>query len=48
MNKLLSAAVILCLTAEIAISQTWKLTGSGTDDWMCIASSANGRTVIAG
>lgn len=34
--------------AQIAISQTWQLTGSGTNDWQCIASSANGQTVIAG
>jgi hypothetical protein len=48
MKKSLLAAVISCFMAQIAISQTWQLTGSGTNNWVSIASSANGHTVIAG
>lgn len=48
MRKGLLAAVISCFMAQISVSQTWQLTGSGTNNWLCIASSASGHTLIAG
>lgn len=36
-----------CVLAQIANSQSWQLTGSGTNDWLSIASSANGQILIA-
>jgi hypothetical protein len=47
-KKSLLASAISCFLAHAAISQTWQLTGLGTNDWLCIASSANGKTLIAG
>jgi hypothetical protein len=43
-----ATAMVLSFTAQIALAQTWRLTGPGSNDWLCVASSANGQTVIAG
>ena len=49
MKKPLLAAVVLIVTAQVGLfAQTWNLTGAGTNDWECIASSADGNTLIAG
>jgi hypothetical protein len=45
MKKSLLAAIVLIVT-HTALSQTWNLTE--TNDWECIASSANGSTLITG
>ncbi len=46
-NSLLMATILFAM-AHVALSQNWVLTNSGTNDWWCIASSADGNTLIAG
>ena len=48
MQKVLSVVTVLLFAAQMAISQTWNPTGSGSNEWLCVASSANGSTLIAG
>jgi len=48
MKTSLLVAIVLFVTAHIALSQNWVLTNSGTNDWECIASAADGNTLIAG
>jgi hypothetical protein len=48
MQKSFLAAVVFFVAAQIAVSQNWTLTSAGTNDWLCVASSANGNTLIAG
>lgn len=48
MKKYLLVAAALFIAAQVALSQTWVATNSGTNDWICVASSANGGKLIAG
>ena len=36
------------VAAHVALSQTWNLTNLGSNEWQCVASSADGSILIAG
>jgi photosystem II stability/assembly factor-like uncharacterized protein len=48
MKKSLLLMMYIVCAAHIAIAQTWSLTGTHNDNWQCIASSADGKKLIAG
>ncbi len=48
MKKILLAAIGLIMVAQALTAQTWLKTRAMTNNWQCIASSADGKKLIAG